>query len=149
MRERYFEDWVVGGRVETAPLAITRESVLAFAREYDPQAFHLDDAAAAASLFGRLCASGWQTASYAMRLIVESGVFGSNGGVGVGVDDLRWLVPVYPGDALHVVATCVQTRASETRRRGVVRLAVTTYNQHDVAVMTHVAIALVAFRDDA
>lgn len=147
MRDGYFEDWTVGERLETGSLVVTRESVLAFARDYDPQPFHLDDAAAAASMFGKLAASGWQTASIAMRLLVDAGVFTGRGGVGLGVDDLRWSRPVYPGDALRVVAEIVDKRSSSgDKPTGIVRFKNTTYNQDDVVVMTHVAIALVPKR---
>lgn len=143
MTERTFDDWNVGDRIETGSIDVTRESALAFAREYDPQAFHLDDAAASKSFFGRLASSGWQTAGYAMRLVVEGGVFAGQGGIGLGVDELRWLKPVYPGDTLHVVAECASKRASSGKPTGVLRFKITTFNQDDAEVMTHVAIVLV------
>ncbi|MDQ2909361.1 MAG: MaoC family dehydratase [Candidatus Eremiobacteraeota bacterium] len=146
MPERYFEDWTIGERVETRSITVTRESVVAFAHEYDPQPFHFDDAAAARSFFGRIAASGWQTASYAMRLIVESGVFGKDGGIGLGVDALRWLKPVYPGDTLRVTCECTGKRAHPEKPNGVIHFRNVTYNGDDEAVMTHVAIALVAKR---
>ncbi len=149
MSRRYFEDWTVGERVETASLTVTRESVIAFAREYDPQPFHLDDAAAATSFFGRIAASGWQTASYSMRLVVESGAFGVDGGIGLGVDDLRWLRPVYPGDTLRVVCECTGKRASPEKPSGVIHFHNVTYNGDDAIVLTYVSIALVTKRTAA
>ncbi len=144
MRQHYFEDWIVGEFVETGSVAVTHERVVDFAREYDPQPFHLDEAVAKQSFFGRLAASGWQTASYAMRVIVEAGVFGADGGIGVGVDELRWLRPVYPGDTLRVVCECIDKRARPEKTSGLVRFRNATYNQHGEIVMTHVAIALVS-----
>jgi acyl dehydratase len=147
MPERWFEDWNVGDRLETGSLDVTRESALAFAREYDPQRFHLDDEFAQASFFGRLASSGWQTAGYAMRLVVESGIFASKGGIGLGVDELRWLKPVYPGDTLHVVAECASKRASPGKPSGVIHFKIVTRNQDDTDVMSHTAIVLVPRRD--
>lgn len=150
MHDGYFEDWTIGERIETGSLPVTRESVLAFARAYDPQPFHLDDAAAERSLFGKLAASGWQTASCAMRLLVDARVFTAGGGVGLGVDELRWLHPVYPGDTLNVVAELLDKRSSSGGKpSGVVRFKMTTYNQMGDAVMSHVAIALVPKRTAA
>ena len=143
MPKRYFEDWPLGETLETGSLELTRESVLAFARDYDPQPFHLDDAAAAQTIFGRLAASGWQTASATMRLIVEGALLE---GVGVGVDELRWHKPVYPGDTLRVVAECASKRATPEKPHGVIHFNIKTYNQHDDKVMSHVAIVLVQKR---
>ncbi|MBD5655293.1 MAG: MaoC family dehydratase [Candidatus Eremiobacteraeota bacterium] len=147
MNERFFDDWNVGDRLETGSIEVTRESALAFAREYDPQRFHLDDAFAERSFFGRLASSGWQTAGYAMRLVVESGVFAGEGGIGLGVDELRWLKPVYPGDTLRAFGECVGTRASAGKPSGIVRFKITTRNQDGADVMTHVAIVLVPKRE--
>ena len=146
MHERLYEDWNDGERLETASIEVTRESALAFAREYDPQPFHLDEEAAKNSLFGRLAISGWQTAGYAMRLIVDSGIFASRGGVGLGVDELRWLKPVYPGDTLRAIAEFASKSAGPGKRSGVVRFKITTLNGDGVTVMTHVAIVLVPRR---
>lgn len=143
MPKRYFEDWPVGESLETGSLTLSRESVLAFAREYDPQPFHLDDEAAAQTIFGRLAASGWQTASATMRLIVDGAVLE---GVGLGVDELRWHKPVYPGDTLRVVAECASKRASAEKPHGVIHFKNTTYNQHGDKVMSHTAIVLVQKR---
>jgi acyl dehydratase len=143
MPKRYFEDWPVGESLESGTLTLSRESVLAFARDYDPQPFHLDDAAAAQTIFGRLAASGWQTASATMRLIVD-GV--RLDGVGLGVDELRWHKPVYPGDTLRVVTECASKRATPEKPHGVIHFKNTTFNQHGDKVMSHVAIVLVQKR---
>lgn len=102
--ERFFEDWNVGDSFVTADANVSREECLEFARRYDPQPFHLDDDAADSSVFRGLAASGWLTSAVTMRLVVESGVMRGSGILGTGVDELRWLAPVYPGDNLHVEA---------------------------------------------
>ncbi len=143
MQQRFFEDIALGERVESASLTLTRESVVAFARDYDPQPFHLDDEAAATSMFGRLAASGWQTASATMRLMVDTGQIA---GVGMGVDELRWHKPVYPGDTLRVTMECMDKRTEPAKASGVIRFFNTTYNQHDEKVMSHTAIVSVKKR---
>ncbi len=145
MNERYFEDWNVGDRLEFGTVAVSEAAILAFAREYDPQDFHLDPEAAKHTFFGRLSASGWQTAGYAMRLLVQSGALG-RGGVGLGVDGLRWLRPVYPGDMLHIAVECTRLRPSSKKPSGIVHFKIATYNQHDEEVMRHTAMALVPRR---
>ncbi len=146
MEPRYLEEWTVGDRIETATVRVTRDAVTAFAALYDPQPFHLDEAAGAASIFGRLAASGWHTASYAMRLIVDTGVFAHAGLVGLGVDELRWLRPVHPGDTLRVEMLVEAITPSREKPRGVVRFRNTTTNQDGAVVMTHVAAVLVPSR---
>jgi acyl dehydratase len=146
MAVRDFDDWAVGDTMETASLVVTRENALAFAREYDPQAFHLDDEVAARSPFGRLAISGWQTASYTMRLMVESGFFGDDGLVGLGLDALRWHEPVYPGDSLRVVSTVKRRRATPRKPTGVLYFANVAYNGHERKVLSYTSIALVARR---
>ena len=149
MGDRYFEDWKVGERLVTSSRTLQEAEIIKFAREYDPQDFHLDPEAAKNSPFGRLVASGWQTTALTMRLIVESGIFGRRGGVGLGVDELRWLKPVYPGDTLHVVSEVESMRANPEKPSGICRFKLTTLNQDEVAVMTHVAIVLVPKRPAA
>ena len=107
----FYEDFAVGQRSETGRYRITSEEALAFATAYDPQAFHLDAAAAEASFFKRLVISGWQTAAITMRLLVD--VRKAEGGVlvGMGVDELRWTAPVAPGDELHVRSEVVEMKA--------------------------------------
>ena len=144
--ERYFEDYVIGRRTETASLTVTEEDMLAFARAYDPQYFHLDAEQAKGSLFGGLVASGWQIAAYTMRLMVESACIGGNGMIGVGVDGLRWLQPVRPGDVLHALTEIESKEASKTASHGIVRVRVTTRNQHERDVLVFTAIARVERR---
>ena len=146
MQARYFEDWNVGDEAETGPVELTREASLAFARDYDPQAFHLEEDAARDSIFGKISASGWQTASLAMRAIVTSGVFPSKGLVGLGVDRLRWVKPVYPGDTLRVTTRVTGKRSSSSKPSGVVTFANETRNQDGEIVMTHDTLVLVPCR---
>jgi acyl dehydratase len=149
MGDRYFEDWTVGERLETGSRTLDEAAIVAFAREYDPQPFHVDPEAAKRSAFGRLVASGWQTTAVTMRLIVDSGIFGMRGGIGLGVDELRWLKPVYPGDTLRVVSEVESMRANTEKPSGICRFRLTTLNQDDVPVMSHVAIVLVPKRPAA
>lgn len=132
------EDIAVGDVARFGSYRVEREEVLAFAKAYDPQPFHLSEEAAAATHFGRLSASGWHTASMAMAMIVahfrETG-FRSLGSPGV--DELRWLKPVYPGDTLHCETEVLETRRSASRpEMGFVTSRWTVLNQDDVAVMT-------------
>jgi len=132
------EDIAVGDVARFGSYRVEREEVLAFAKAYDPQPFHLSEEAAAATHFGRLSASGWHTASMAMAMIVahfrETG-FQSLGSPGV--DELRWLKPVYPGDTLHCETEVLETRRSASRpEMGIVISRWTVLNQDDVAVMT-------------
>ena len=146
MTESYFEDINVGDETLSAPVHLTREAALAFARDYDPQPFHLDDDAAAKSLFGRLAASGWQTAALAMRAIVTSGFTAAAGTVGIGVEKLRWVKPVYPGDTLRVKTTIASKRDDPSKPAGVVAIDNETINQNDEVVMRHTALILVPKR---
>jgi len=127
-------------------ITMTANSIIAFATEYDPQPFHVDPASAALGPFGGLIASGWQIAALAMRELVSLRPFGSSPIVGLGVDDLRWLKPVRPGDVLRVSAKIVEVRKSTTRPdRGVVRLAIAATNGSGETVMSfHASTQLMA-----
>ncbi len=149
MEARFFEDWNVGDEAQTGSVEVTREAAIAFAQVYDPQPFHLDDAAAQDSIFGRLSASGWQTASLAMRAIVTSGVFPSKGLVGLGVDKLRWVKPVYPGDSLRVTTRVTSKRENANKPTGIVQFENETRNQNGEIVMTHETIVLIPRRSAA
>src|SRR3546814_2579386 len=109
-----------------------------FASKYDPQPFHLDDAAAAATYFGRLSASGWHTAAMAMRMIVDDMKAHEQAGLGSpGIDELRWLKPVYPGDTLRCESEVLSKRRSASRpEMGLFESELTVLNQHDERVMT-------------
>lgn len=148
--ERYFEDFQVGDHFETAPFGLSEKESMAFAHLYDPQPFHLDADAAAASLFRELTASGWHTAAITMRLLVESGVLRATGIIGTGIDDLRWLAPVHPGDELRVRAVVVEKAPwPGSATRGTMRVRLQTLNQHDVVVMSQIANLMVTLRPRA
>ena len=134
---RYFEDLEAGdtyaleGRYE-----VDREEITAFAQQYDPQPFHLEEAAAADSVFGGLVASGWHTAAMCMRLVVEEFLDPETSMGASGVEALEWLQPVRPGDRLRVELEVLETRPSESRpEMGHVRSKLTGYNQDDEAVI--------------
>jgi acyl dehydratase len=133
---QYFEDFSVGQKFASARLTVDAAAIKSFAREYDPQPFHLDEEAARASLFGGLAASGWHTAALTMRLIVGSEFRPAGGIVGFG-GEVAWLKPVRPGDELHVEAEILETRLSRSRPgQGIVNVRVATLNQHGDIVQT-------------
>ena len=146
----YLDEFAVGQTAHFGAYEVTREEVLRFASAYDPQPFHLDDEAAAANpIFGRISASGWHTAAMAMRMLVDHNK--ANGGTSMGspgVDELRWLRPVYPGDILRVETEVLEVRPSRSRADiGSVKVMLSVFNQHDDKVMTQIAINLVKKRD--
>jgi acyl dehydratase len=129
-------------------VAVDAAAIRAFAAEYDPQPFHLDDAAARESLFGRLVASGWHTMALTMRMLVAGGLQPAWGLIGLGADELRWPRPVEPGDVLQVEWEVIETRPSASKPdRGIARLRVTTRNQRSEVVLTLVTTVLVPRRD--
>ena len=131
MSGAFLEDFAVGEVIRaTETYDMTDERVAAFATEYDPQPIHLDPEAAARGMFGRIIASGWHTLTATMRLIVRSNIFGGAPVVGVGIDNLRYLKPVYPGDVLSAEAEVLETRPSRTRPdRGYLVLRIRTFRQ--------------------
>lgn len=144
----YFEDIEVGNRRQFGSYRVTREEVIEFARKYDPQPFHLSDEAAAKTHFGRLSASGWHTCAMMMSMLVENLKETRQAGLGSpGQDELRWLKPVYPGDTLSLDIEVLDKRASQSRpEMGSYRSRITVLNQDGVAVMTTIAIGLIATR---
>src|SRR5262245_26973715 len=145
---RYFEDLEVGAEPQFGSYAVTREEVLEFARKYDPQPFHLSDEGAAGTHFGRLCASGWHTAAMTMAVIARSVVEGGQAGLGSpGIDELRWLKPVYPGDTLHVRGKIIDKTPSRSKPDiGSFRTETTVTNQDKVPVMRFTSIVLIRRR---
>ena len=125
----YMEDLSVGQRFTSAKLTVTAEAIKGFARQFDPQPFHLDEAAAATSLFAGLAASGWHTAALTMRLLVEGGVPIAGGVIGAGVE-IAWPRPTRPGDELHVVSEITEITPSRSKPdRGIVVVRSETRNQ--------------------
>ncbi|WNO53212.1 MaoC family dehydratase [Stakelama saccharophila] len=145
---QYFEDIEVGARDSFGRYAVTREEVIDFARKYDPQPFHLSDEAAAETYFGRLSASGWHTCAMTMAMIVENLTDRQQAGLGSpGIDELRWLKPVYPGDTLRCETEVLDKRASRSRpEMGSYRSRTTVFNQDDVPVLTFVSTGLIRRR---
>ena len=106
--DEWFDDLAVGMRFKSQEKVVTREDIKRFASEFDPQPYHLDEAAAQEATFKGLAASGWHTAAIAMRLAVEVRPFGRHPLLGLGVDELRWLAPVRPGDKLHIEGEVIE-----------------------------------------
>src|SRR5580692_11037125 len=149
LSERYLEDFVVGQTFGSGRLRIEGERALAFAAEFDPQPFHLDEAAARRSIFGGLAASGWHTAAATMRLLTESDLKPAGGIIGAGLDECRWPRPVRPGDELRVECEVLEVRPSKSRpEQGLIILRTTTLNQDDEAVLVHVVNLVVLRRND-
>ncbi len=141
--DRHFEDFVPGEVSEFGPIAIDEADVVAFARRYDPQPVHIDADAAATGPFGGLIASGWHTASLVMRVLVEHYLARGAALASPGVDELRWLQPVRPGDVLRVRVTVLEARRSRSKPdRGLVRTRIEALNQDDAVVMSMIAMNL-------
>src|ERR1700722_20994113 len=138
--ERYLEDFAVGQTFGSGRLRIDGERALAFAAEFDPQPFHLDEAAARRSIFGGMPASGWHTAAVTMRLLVETEFKPAGGIIGAGFDECRWTRPVRPGDELRIECEVIGVRPSRSRpQQGMIKLRITTMNQNDDPVLVQVA----------
>lgn len=139
-RRVYFEDLQVGQRFGSGTVAVTAEAIKAFAREFDPQPFHVDEEAAKATFFGGLAASGWHTAALTMKLLVGGAYQPVGGLIGGGTDEMRWPRPVRPGDVLRVESEVLEIRPSQSRPdRGMVKTRITTLNQADEPVQIMVA----------
>ena len=138
----------IGREREFGSYDVTREEVLEFARKYDPQPFHLDDEAAAKTYFGRIAASGWHTAAMTMEVMVRAIAREPQAGLGSpGVDELRWLKPVYPGDRITVRGTLLEKTPSRSKPDiGSIRTVISVTNQDGVEVMRYTSIALMRRR---
>lgn len=147
----YLDDIEVGTKSSFGRYEVTREEVLDFASKYDPQPFHLSDEAAAQTYFGKISASGWHTCAMAMRMMVDNMQEGGGeqrAGLGSpGVDEIRWLRPVYPGDTLRVETEVTGIRPSRSRpEMGSIHSDVTVFNQDDEPVMRIKSIGLMRRR---
>jgi acyl dehydratase len=150
MRGRYLEDFTVGQTFGSGRARIDAERIKAFASEFDPQPFHLDDEAARTSIFQGLAASGWHTAALTMRLLVESELRPAGGLIGAGFDEFRWPRPVRPGDELRVESEVLEVRPSKSRPgQGLVKVRMTTLNQNGEAVQILIANIVVPRRGRA
>jgi acyl dehydratase len=140
MPELTFEDFEPGQVLELGSHVVTEEEIVAFARQWDPQPFHVDPEAAKESVFGGLIASGWHTGALWMRLYVDSLLEGSTGTGSPGIEELRWLAPVRPGDTLSGRLTVLDATPSERRPdRGTIRIRGEMVNQDGVTVMSMVS----------
>ena len=147
MTERYLEDFAVGQTYGSGRVQIDEERIKRFASEFDPQPFHLDAAAAQHTIFHGLAASGWHTAAVTMRLLVESDFRPAGGIVGAGFDELHWPRPVRPGDELHIESEVIEVRPSKSRPDlGLIKVRMTTLNQHREVVLVSVGNLLVPHR---
>ena len=132
----YWEDLHAGQTIELGSVTVEREEVLAFARQYDPQPFHLDDEAAARSMFGRLSASGWHTCAMAMGLMVRGFLHESSSLGSPGLEKIQWLRPVYPGDTLTLRQTITEARPMASRPEvGLIRSLWEMFNQDGEQVL--------------
>lgn len=148
--DRWFEDYEPGSVHEFGSIQVTEDDILDFGRRFDPQLFHTDREAAAATEYGGLIASGWHTAGMMMRLYSDHYLSTASTLVSPGVDELRWLAPVRPGDELSIRVTVVDARRSRSRPdRGIVRSAVEVLNQRREVVMTVTAINFILVRPAA
>jgi acyl dehydratase len=144
----YFEDYLPGAVYETGATTVAEADILDFARRFDPQPMHVDPAAAAHGQFGGLIASGWHTAAMTMRLLADHFLHNESSIASPGIDELRWLKPVRPGDALRLRITVIdKTRSRSKPDRGIVRTLVEVLNQHDERVMTMKPMNLFRCRD--
>jgi acyl dehydratase len=151
MTEKYFlEDFAVGQVFATRKLQVDTDQIKSFAKQFDPQPYHLDEEAAQKSPFRGLAASGWHTAALTMRLLVDGDFKPAGGILGVGFDALSWPKPVRPGDELHAKSEILEVRPSKSKPdRGTIRVRTTTYNQNDEAVQEFTGNLLVPRRNPA
>jgi acyl dehydratase len=150
MSRRYLEDFAVGQTFGSGRLRVDKDQIKAFAAEFDPQPFHLDEEAARDTIFRGLAASGWHTAALTMRLLVESEIEPAGGIVGAGFDEFRWPRPVRPGDELHIESEVLEVRPSRSRsNQGLIKVRTTTLNQNDETVQVQIANLIVPRRQSA
>lgn len=149
-KERYFEDFRPGEVIEFGDYLVTEEEIIDFARRYDPQPFHVDSKAAAESIYGGLIASGWMTGSIMMRLLVDHFIAPAASMGSPGVDEVRWVRPVRPGDRLHLRVTIVDAKRSQSKPdRGIVQVQQEMINQQGDTVMSLRGMSLAKCRTPA
>ena len=146
--ERYFEDYGAGSVHEIGSVRVDKDEVIDFARRYDPQVFHLDEEAAKRTMFGGLIASGWHTAGLMMRLLAGNFLPKKASLGATAVDELRWHLPVRPGDVLSIRVTVLETRRSRSKPdRGVMRTGIQVTNQHGEVAMSLTAVNILLCRE--
>jgi acyl dehydratase len=137
MSKFYWEDFAPGDIASYGPRTVTREEIVAFAAEFDPQPMHLDEDVARASMLGGLSASGWHSCALLMRIISDGFLLNSSFLGGYGVDEVRWLAPVRPDDSLTVRATVLETRESNSRPDwGIAKVTFEMFNAAGQRLMT-------------
>lgn len=148
---QYFEDLKVGVKERFGHYEVSREEVIDFASKYDPQPFHLSDEAAGQTHFGRISASGWHTCAMVMRMVVDHFTAKKHAGLGSpGVDEIRWIKPVYPGDTLSCESELLEKRLSKSRPdMGITKSATRVFNQKGEVVMSYIANGLIRVRNPA
>jgi acyl dehydratase len=150
LEQRYFEDYTQGAEFECGPIVVEESEIIAFAKRYDPQSFHTDPQAAARGAYGGLIASGWHTAALTMRQLVEQYLSSVASLGSPGIDELRWLKPVRPADALSVRVTVLEAQRSRSKPdRGIIRSLIEVSNQRGELVMSMKAINLLLCREPA
>jgi acyl dehydratase len=139
----YWEDFIQGRVLDLGAVVVSKDEVIEFARRYDPQPFHVDEAAADTSIFGGLIASGWHTCAMVMRLTCDSYLLRAASLGSPGVDSVRWLKPVRPGDTLRAQMTVAETKSSASKRdRGSIKSQWEVFNQQGELVMTMEGISM-------
>ncbi|MBI5651959.1 MAG: MaoC family dehydratase [Chloroflexi bacterium] len=147
---RYFEDYVPGAIYEFGSIAVEESEIIEFARKFDPQIFHLDPIAAKETIFGGLVASGWHTAALMMRLYVDHYLPTVASLASPGIDELRWLKPVRPGDVLSIRVTILEANRSRSKPdRGIIRSLLEVMNQTGEVVMTMTGVNFLRCRNGA
>ena len=142
----WFDDLALGMRFRSAERLVTAEEIKRFAAEFDPQPYHLDEEAAKATPLKGLAGSGWHTAAIVMRLMTEVRPFGPHPLLGLGVEDLRWLAPVRPGDTIHIEGEVIELAPSATKPQGIAKVRWTALNQRGEPVYTVTPLAIVPRR---
>jgi acyl dehydratase len=149
MHTLYFEDFSLGQTFTTRSATLTEGEVVDFALKYDPQPMHLDKHAASQGVFGGLIASGIQSLALSLRLFIDLGLTIKSNIVGPGIDELRWVAPVRPGDTIYSIVEVVETRPSKSKQdRGSIRLSFSTRNQDGDVVMTYTSSMILWRRPD-
>ncbi|HVZ51330.1 MAG TPA: MaoC family dehydratase [Pseudolabrys sp.] len=149
MPKLHWEDFQAGAIAIYGPRRVTREEIIAFAAEFDPQPMHLDEAAASATLLGGLAASGWHSCCILMRMIADGFLLESSSMGGPGVDEVRWLKPLRPGTQVRIRATVLDTRASKSRpEMGLVKFLFEMLDDNDT-VLTDLTTTLMLGRREA
>jgi acyl dehydratase len=146
---RFFEDYKPGDVYEFGTVTVTEREIIDFAKQFDPQYFHVDPQKAVHSRFGGIIASGWHTAGLAMRLYVDQYLSHVASLASPGVDEVRWPNPVRPGDTLRVRVTILEARLSRSKTdRGIVRAKIEAINQKDELVLSMIGISIIGRRPE-